>query len=149
MNTFLNNTLEWMAGILGSLVVVYMTQIIKIHVFVPKKELSEIIRKLYFVTEYYANIITNPGTVNELKSNEANSELRRAAIDLSAYLTEQPRCKYKQLSYEDLEDISRRALFLSNSVYHKNAEEENSRQLEMIRSALKEGSMTNRKNNDL
>ena len=135
MNEFLIDTLKWMAGIIGSLIVVYITQLISAYCFAPKKELSDIIKRISYYLAYYANIISNPEPRDA--NEEASRNLRSAAMELKAYIDVHPKCKYKTFSAKDLDNMATRVVFLSNSISHKKALEVNAEQLLDLRKTIR------------
>ena len=142
MNDFFIDVFKWMAGIIGSLIVVYITQLISASCFVPKKELSDIMRRLSFLLGYYANLIANPEPRDANK--EAGLDLRSAAMDLKAFIDIHPKCKYKALTATDLDNIATRIVVLSNSINHKNALEKNVEQLQDLRKTIRGGNKNNK-----
>lgn len=139
METFLISAAEWFAGIIGSVIVVYITQLIKDYYFNPKKELSLIIRDLLYTARLYANRINNPGPENV--DSDVGLKLKEVAMVLKAYIDEHPRCRYRNLTTDHLESIATRMVFLSNTVTHKKALQVNANQLDFVIKSLKDGKM--------
>ena len=134
MTELLIKAAEWMAGVIGAVIVVYMTQIINERIFMPRKELSDIMRKVSYTVRYYSNVITNPGPENI--ESEAKHDLRDAGMDIKAFLNDYPKCKYRGMKAEELEIIATKLVFLSNSICLKKALDANAKQLDDIRKML-------------
>ena len=139
MNAFVLHALEWMAGIIGSLIVVFFTQLINVRFFTPKRELAEIVRRLSYTIGFYSNRIANPGPENA--AYEAGHDLRSVAMELKAFIDMYPKCKYKKLTADDLNVIATKIVFLSNSIHLKKATDVNKEQLDMLRKELREGKL--------
>lgn len=128
--------LEWCAGILASLIVVFCTQIINNHFFVPKRKMKEQICKVDATLNYYANIITNPGGTDKEHELEASKELRRTAMEFMSFIAFNPKIKYGEITHNELDSIGPELIRLSNSVGRKDYAEKNHIALSELRTLL-------------
>jgi len=110
------NILEWLAGIIASLIVVFGTQLINDRYFSPKQELRNLLRKVVYTLDYYALIIDNPGAVDKETEKEAMYEVRKVAMELMTFTANYPKMKYKHLSAKDLESLGPDLVGISNSI---------------------------------
>jgi len=128
--------LEWCTGILASLIVVFLTQLINEKYFVPRRKIKELISEVNYILNYYANIIANPGEVETELEVEASNELRKASMKLMAFIAIYPRIKYGKITHMELGDIGSCLIGLSNSVGNINHAEINLKKITELRELL-------------
>ncbi len=136
MCSFIMNVLEWCAGILASIIVVYISQLINEHCFEPQRKLKELLSQVDFTLNYYANILANPGEANHENEIEASNELRKTAMTFMAYIATNPRIKYKKISHKELDSIGPVLIQLSNSVGKTSDAEKNYQVIDELRKIL-------------
>ena len=108
--------IEWIAGILGSLIVVYCTQLINDRLFVPKNTLKALLQEIDATISYYANVISNPGVVNKELEMEASNKLREMAMKYMAFIATNPKIKERKITHEELDSIGPELIRFSNTV---------------------------------
>ena len=127
---------EWLIGILGSLIVVYCTQLINDRVFVPKNKLKALLQKVDATISYYANVISSPGVVNKELELEASKKLRKIAMRFMAFIAANPKIRERKITHEELDSIGPELIRLSNTVGDPLMGEKNVEKLELIRKLL-------------
>ena len=128
--------IEWMAGILGSLIVVYCTQLINDRFFVPQNTLKALLQEVDATISYYANVIANPGVVNKELEIEASNKLREMAMKFMAFIAAHPTIKDRKITHKDLDFIGPELIRLSNTVGDQLMGERNADKLDSIRKLL-------------
>lgn len=128
--------IEWMAGILGSLIVVYFTQLINDRYFAPKNTLKALLQEVDATLSYYANVIGNPGVVNKELEMEASNKLREIAMRFMAFIAANPKIKERKITHQELDSIGPELIRFSNTVGDPLMGERNADQLDMIRKLL-------------
>lgn len=127
--------IEWMAGILGSLIVVYLTQQINDRYFAPKNMLKALLQEVDATLNYYANVIASPGVNKELEI-EASNKLRELAMRFIAFIAANPKIKERKITHEELDLIGPELIRFSNTVGDPLMGEHNVDKLEMLRKLL-------------
>ena len=128
--------IEWIAGILGSLIVVYCTQLINDRLFVPKNTLKALLQEIDATISYYANVISNPGVVNKELEMEASNKLREMAMKYMAFIATNPKIKERKITHEELDSIGPELIRFSNTVGDSLMGEKNVDKLDLIRKLL-------------
>ena len=128
--------IEWIAGILGSLIVVYCTQLINDRLFVPKNTLKALLQEIDATISYYANVISNPGVVNKELEMEASNKLREMAMKYMAFIATNPKIKERKITHEELDSIGPELIRFSNTVSDPLMGEKNADKLDLIRKLL-------------
>ena len=134
MQAFILNAFEWCAGILGSVIVVYVSQVINDKYFEPKKEFSLIVRKAIYTLDYYANVISNPGDVKKELGVEASSGLRKVAMEFLNFSLYYPEYHCSDINNDKIKQIGRTLTGLSNGLGIRDHADINAKE----RQALKE-----------
>lgn len=127
---------EWIAGILGSLIVVYCTQLINDRYFAPKNTLKSLLQEVDATISYYANVITNPGVVNKELEMEASKKLREIAMKFMAFIAANPKIKERKITHKELDSIGPELIRFSNTVGDSLMGEMNVNKLDSIRKLL-------------
>lgn len=127
---------EWIAGILGSLIVVYFTQLINDRYFVPKNNLKALLQEVDATINYYANVIVNPGVVNKELEMEASNKLREMAMKFLAFIAANPKIKERKITHEELDTIGEELIRFSNTIGDPLMCERNMDNLDKIRKIL-------------
>ena len=127
----------WLAGILASLIVVYLTQFINSKYFAVRNELKDYIKKTNCVLGYYKNIIMNPGCANQELEREASNEIRRIAMELDAFAEMYPKLRYLKFDSIKLKQLSSNLIGLSNSLFDTRVLKNNQKRMDEIEQLLK------------
>ena len=133
---FFIKVIEWAAGILASLIVVFMSQLINEHYFGPRRELKTLIRKVLFTIDLYADVMVNPGVSSYEEKAEASAEIRRIAMEYRAFLASYPKIQLSKMDHKTLDSIGPRLIRLSNMVGLRNHEMDSHNEMEIIRKQL-------------
>lgn len=128
--------IEWMAGILGSLIVVYCTQLINDRFFVPKNTLKALLQEVDATISYYANVIVNPGVANKELEMEASNKIRETAMKFMAFLAAHPKIKERKITHVELDSIGPELIRFSNTVGDPQMGDRNAEKLDLIRKLL-------------
>ncbi len=116
---FLSSVGSWITGVLSSLALVYLTQLIKSRVFEPKAQMKSLVSEAHMLLDFYEDLVKNPGKSTAEKYAEASSAYRDLARRMMCFARQNPATKANRLKAENLDKAAMHLIGLSNSVVEK------------------------------
>ena len=137
MCDFVIKVVEWLFGILASVIVVFITQKINDSYFKPRNDLKVLLRDISSTIDYYRNIISSPGSVKREREDEASDAIRKAAMELKSFCSQNPKIKYKELDSKGMTILWQDLLGISNAIGNADFSQESLSKLSEIYQLLR------------
>ena len=113
------NWCEWFFGIMASLIVVFMSQLINYLIFEPRNTFKRLRNKISAALIMYARYTHNPGDIRIELEEETDNAIRVLASELNAFSSEYITKTFCHVNMKDAVEASGKLIGLANGVYDK------------------------------